>query len=206
MNNEDLDNLIFCQHCGALHKKIELEDGKVAKCSICHHQMYRNSKNIFQKTFAYSLTAITLFVVANLYPILNVVIAGESRDLTIMGMIYTLFNEGFIVVGSIILVVLVLSPILVMFSYIIIGILTAMKKGKNITKTLMIFLTRARHWAMIDIFLVSILVALVKLIGYATIHFDIAFIALILFILVDTLTLKSIKPVELWQYFKRVYK
>jgi len=205
LTDRELDNLIFCQHCGALHKKVELDDGKVAKCSVCHHQMYRNSKNIFRKTFAYSLTAITLFLVANLYPIMNVIIAGESRDLTIMGMIYTLFEEGFIVVGSIILVVLVLSPLLVMFSYIIIGFLTSVKKGKNITKALMIFLTRARHWAMIDIFLVSILVALVKLIGYASIHFDVAFIALILFIIVDTLTLKSIKPVELWQYFKRVY-
>ena len=206
MNNEDLDNLIFCQNCDTLHKKIELEDGKIAKCSNCGHQMYRNSKDIFKKTFAYSLTAITLFIVANIYPIMNVIIAGESRDLTIIGMIYTLFKEGFVVVGAIILVVLVLSPLMVMLSYIIIGILTQLKRGKDITKTLMIFLTRARHWAMIDIFLVSILVALVKLIHYATIHFDIAFIALILFIIVDALTLKSIKPVELWQYFRRVYK
>jgi paraquat-inducible protein A len=206
LTDSELDNLIFCQNCGALHKKIELEEGKVAKCSVCHHQMYRNSRNIFRKTFAYSLTALILFIVANLYPIMNVIIAGESRDLTIMGMIYTLFNEGFIVVGSIILVVLVLSPLFVMLSYIVIGFLTSIKQGKNITKILMIFLTRARHWAMIDIFLVSILVALVKLFGYATIHFDIAFVALVLFIIVDALTLKSIKPVELWQYFKRVYK
>jgi paraquat-inducible protein A len=206
IDNKDLDNLIFCRKCGTLHKKIDLEDGKVAKCSQCGVQMYRNSKNIFHKTFAFSITSLILFVVANIYPIMNVIIAGESRELTIIGMIYTLFKEGFVVVGAIILVVLVLSPLLVMLSYIIIGFLTTSKQAQGVVKMLMIFLTRARDWAMIDIFLVSILVALVKLIGYATIKFDIAFVALILFIIVDALTLKSIKPVELWQYYKRVYE
>jgi paraquat-inducible protein A len=206
IDNKELDNLIFCRKCGTLHKKINLENNRVAKCSECGHQMYRNSKNIFHKTFAYSLTALILFVVANLYPIIDVIIASESRELTIVGMIYTLFNEGFIVVGAIILVVLVLSPLFVMLSYILIGFLSISKRGKNIVKLLMIFLTRARDWAMIDIFLVSVLVALVKLVHYATIKFDVAFVALILFIIIDTLTLKSIKPVELWQYYKRVYE
>jgi len=167
--------------------------------------MYRNSKDIFNKTFAFSLTALILFIVANFYPIIDVIIAGDKRELTIAGMIWTLFDEGFFVVGAIVLVVLVLSPLFVMLSYIAIGVLTRLKIAKELAKFFMIFLTRTRDWAMIDIFLASIMVALVKLLHYATIELDIAFVALVLFVIVDILTLKSIKPVELWQYFNRVY-
>ncbi|HSR73341.1 MAG TPA: paraquat-inducible protein A, partial [Sulfurovum sp.] len=60
-------------------------------------------------------------------------------------------------------------------------------------------------WSMSDIFLVSILVALVKLIGYAQIHMGIAFWALILFVLVDLYIAKNMHISELWMLRKRVF-
>ena len=58
---------------------------------------------------------------------------------------------------------------------------------------------------MVDIFAVSILVALVKLFGYASVNFGVSAFALLLYVLVDLFALKTIKPVELWTYFNRTY-
>ncbi len=206
IDEKDLDNLILCKHCDTLHIKKNLQGKAVAKCRECGYLLYRNSVRVFKKAFAFSLTAFFLFIVAYFYPILNVIIAGEKSQLTIMGMIQTLFAEGYFIVGSIILVVLVIAPLLVMISYILVGILTQLKIAKNFVRFLIIFLIQMQKWAMIDIFLVSILVALVKLFNYATIEFGIAFSALVLFIIIDFLALRSIRPVELWQYYKRVYE
>ena len=206
IDEKELDNLILCRHCDTLHIKKNLQGKAVAKCQECGYLLYRNSIRVFRRAFAFSLTAFFLFIVAYFYPILNVIIAGEKTQLTIMGMIQTLFNEGYFVVGSIILVVLVIAPLLVMLSYILVGILTQLKIAKSFVKFLIIFLVQMQKWAMIDIFLVSILVALVKLFNYATIEFGIAFSALVLFIIIDFLALRSIRPVELWQYYKRVYE
>ena len=205
MKESELDNLIICRKCFTLQKRVILKDKEVARCIECGELLYRNSKNIFNRTLAFSITALVLFIIMNLFPIMNVYIAGVKNSLTIFEMILRVYQEGFYIVASIILVVIILAPLLVLLSFIIIGILTKLKRGKEIVRILLIFLTQVRNWAMVDIFFISILVALVKLFGYAQIEFDIAFIALILFIIVDLFTLKSIKPVELWQYFNRVY-
>ncbi len=65
-------------------------------------------------------------------------------------------------------------------------------------------LSHITPWSMTDIFLISILVALVKLIGYAQIHMGIAFWALMVFVLIDLYIVKSIQLSELWMLRKRI--
>jgi len=203
--NSDLNDLIICDKCHSLHKKIYLPKNKIAKCSVCGNKLYANIKDVFQRAIAFSITALILFITANLFPIIKVYIAGQESDLTIPLMIITLFNEGFYVVGSIVFVVVIIAPLSVIISYLALGILTYFKIFKFFARHIVSFLINSRNWAMVDIFGVSILVALVKLFGYAQIDFGVSAIALILFIIVDIFFLKSIKPVELWTYFNRVY-
>ena len=57
---------------------------------------------------------------------------------------------------------------------------------------------------MVDIFLISIMVALVKLIGFAEIHMGIAFWTLIVFVGIDLYIVKQIHISELWMLRKRL--
>ena len=182
-----------------------MPEKKVAKCSVCGKKLYSNVEDTFKKAIAYSITALILFTIASMFPIIKVYIAGQESDLTIPGMLITLFNEGFYVVGSIVFVVIVIAPLIVILSYIALAILTYFKIFRGFAKHIVSFLITSRSWAMVDIFLISILVALVKLFGYAQINFGVSSIALILFVIVDTFVLKNILPVELWTYFNRAY-
>ena len=201
----ELDNLIICHRCHSVHKKTVLPSKKVARCSVCKSKLYSNVKDVFTKAVAFSLTSLILFIVANLFPIIRVFIGGQESDLTIPGMIEILFSEGFYVVGSIVLVVIVIAPLIVIFSYLSLWFLTKFRIFKNFSKHIISFLIVSRHWAMVDIFAVSILVALVKLFGYASVNFGVSAFALLLYVLVDLFALKTIKPVELWTYFNRAY-
>ncbi len=197
----NLDELIICQHCSKLQKKVKLPKGKVAKCIECKSLLYRNINDSINRGLAFSITALILFIVANLFPIIKVSITGVENPLTIIEMIYTLFNEGFIVVGSILIVVLVIAPLSVLLFFILFVIFSYFKIFKKFTRVILSFLIISRDWEMVDIFAVSILVALVKLFGYAEVHFGLAAIALLLFVLVDIVFIKSIKSVELWDYY-----
>jgi len=201
----NLDDLIICSHCETIHKKVELPKKKVAKCSVCGKKLYSNVDDTFKRAIAYSITALILFIIASMFPIIKVYIAGQESDLTIPGMIVTLFNEGFYVVDSIIFVVIVVAPLIVILSYIALAFLTYFKIFRGFARHIVSFLITSRSWAMVDIFVISILVALVKLFGYAQIDFGVSSIALILFVVVDIFVLKNILPVELWTYFNRAY-
>ena len=150
------------------------------------------SKKIFFRAITFSITALILFIVANIFPILKVSIMGIENDLTLIGMVLTLFKEGFYVVGSIVLVVVIISPLVEMLSYIALFILIKFKILKKLSKYIISFLIISRNWAMVDIFLISVLVALVKLFGYAEIRFGVASIALVLFVIVDIFALKDV--------------
>ena len=71
---------------------------------------------------------------------------------------------------------------------------------------LLVFLAKLLPWNMTEIFLISIFVALVKLIGYAQIHFGISLWALVTFVLFDLYLSKSISIDELWRAKKRIFR
>ncbi len=204
--SEDLDNLIICSHCHKVHKRVKLPSKKVAKCSSCGTILYTTVEDTMNRAIAFALTALILFLIVNFFPILKVTITGVTSVLTIPQMLRLLFENGFFLIGSILLVVLIVAPLTVLLSFILLGILSNLKISMSFARKIILFLIISRAWAMVDIFAVSILVALVKLFGYAQIHFGVAFYALILFVTVDLFFLKIIRPAELWIYFDRKFK
>lgn len=90
-------------------------------------------------------------------------------------------------------------------SYMVIFLLLKLAVGEKLSKELLILLSHITPWSMSDIFLISILVALVKLIGYAQIHMGIAFWALMVFVLLDLYVTKSIHVSEIWMLRKRIF-
>ena len=204
--SEELDELIICSHCHKVYKRVKLPSKKVAKCGSCGTILYATIEDTMNKAISFALTALILFFIVNLFPILQVTITGITSVLTIPEMLTLLFENGFFLIGSILLIVLVVAPMTVLLSFIMLGILSSLKIYKPFARKIILFLIISRAWAMVDIFAVSILVALVKLFGYAQIHFGVAFYALILFVTVDLFFLKTIRPAELWIYFDRKFK
>jgi paraquat-inducible protein A len=117
----------------------------------------------------------------------------------------TLFESGFYIVGVICALLIFVFPFMIFSINILIFTLFKMKKGEKIIKELLILLAHIKPWSMGDIFLISILVALVKLIGYAQIHMGISFWALIFFVLLDLYITKTIHISEMWILRKRIF-
>ena len=82
--------------------------------------------------------------------------------------------------------------------------LLKLERGAKTTKELLILLAHITPWSMADIFFISILVALVKLIAFGQIHIGIAFWALMAFVLIDVYITKRIRLSELWMLRKRI--
>ena len=84
--------------------------------------------------------------------------------------------------------------------------LMKIRRGEKEVEGLLIILAKILPWNMTEIFLISVFVALVKLIGYAQIHFGLSLWALIVFVAFDLYLSKSISIDELWRAKKRIFR
>ena len=205
IENEDaLDNFIICQKCYTLHEEVPIEDGTKACCSKCGAILYRYDSKLIDQGLALSITGVIFFILANVFPLVQIEILGHGQFITIPKTIFSMFQSEFYVVGLICTFLIFIFPFMIFTINLLFYTLLKLKRCDKLSKELLILLSHITPWSMTDIFLISILVALVKLIGYAQIHMGIAFWALMIFVLIDLYIVKRIHLSELWMLRKRV--
>lgn len=205
LENEDaLDNLIICHGCYTLHDMVPIEDGTQACCSECDAVLYQYDSKLADKGLALSLTGLIFFWIANFFPLVQIEILGSEQYITIFKTILSLFESGFYIVGLICAFLVFIFPLMIFVVNFVLFALLKFKRGEKTTKELLILLSHITPWSMTDIFLISILVALVKLIGYAQIHMGLAFWALIVFVAIDIYIVKRVHISEIWMLRKKV--
>ena len=154
---------------------------------------------------ALSITALILFSIANFFPLIQIELLGHEQFITIPRTFLSMMEQGFYLVGILLAFMVFIFPLMVFILYFLIFMLMKLKKGKKLTKELLVLLAYVLKWNLTDIFLISILVALVKLVGYAQIHMGVAFWALALFVIIDLYLTKQIRLTEIWMLRKRIY-
>lgn len=206
IENEDaLDNFVICPQCHTLHKEVLIKDGSKACCTECNSVMYRYDSRLAEHGLSLSITALIFFFVANFFPLVKIELLGSEQFITIPKTILSLFDNGFFIVGLLCAFLIFIFPLMIFLLYLLVFALLKFGTGEQLSKELLVLLSHLKPWSMSDIFLISILVALVKLIGYAQIHMGIAFWALIVFVLLDIYVTRSIHISEIWMLRKRVF-
>lgn len=205
LENEDaLDNYIICHQCSTLHEEVPIEDGSKACCSECGGILYRYDSRLVTHGLALSITGLIFFILANVFPLVQMDILGTEQFITMPKTIISLLDNGFYLVGFLCLFLIVIFPLMIFLINILLFLLLKLERGAKLTKELLILLAHITPWSMADIFFISILVALVKLVAFGQIHIGIAFWALMVFVIIDVYITKRIRLSELWILRKRL--
>jgi len=157
------EHLIRCHICEA----VNCDNGQDTKCRRCHHHIYQNLSLSYQKTLAYLITAIILYIPANLYPILISKQFGTTSESTIIGGIIHLWEAGSYPIALIILLASVFVPILKFILLIYLLISSKFKShSSKLDKHKLFYITEAiGPWSMVDVFVVIILSVLIHFSG-----------------------------------------
>ncbi len=205
ITEEELDNLIICKKCHTLHKRVPLSENKKAFCSKCDILLYQNSTNTLDRTLALVIAAaISLFITFK-FTIITINIQGLEQSLTLYALFMVILEQQQYIVGMMFIFLIVIFPITIISSMLILLTLMKFKKGKYLTQRLLILLAHVRPWSMVDIFFISLLVAMVKLFDYAYIELGVSFIALIFTLILDIIITKNISFYELWDLHRKIY-
>jgi paraquat-inducible protein A len=203
-NEDELDNFIICRKCFTLNEEIPIKDGSRALCSECRSVLYRYDSKLIDHSLALSFTGLIFFILANLFPLMQIDMLGTEQFITIPKTIISLFENEFYLVGLVCSFLIFIFPLMIFLINMVLFMLLKMKRGKKITKELLVLLSHIRPWSMADIFFISLLVALVKLVAFGQIHIGISFWALMVFVLIDIYITKSMHLSEMWMLRKRI--
>jgi len=171
MYNEPIadSRLVACAHCDLLQRLPELGPGASARCPRCNKELWRRREDSLNRTLALTLGAAVLYVVANSVPMLGLTIVGRAASTTVIGGAEHLWSNGQQLVGVLVLLTAVIAPALQIGLLLAIVLGALRKHPPRWVGTLLRHHPTTRTWSMIEVMMLGVLVALVKIADYATV-------------------------------------
>jgi paraquat-inducible protein A len=161
--------LIACHECDLLQRETVLGRGGSARCRRCGAMLYKSLPASVDRTLALTLAALILFGVANAFPIVGISVNGTLVETTLFGAARILYLDGVWPLAGLVFVTTLLMPLVAMLAmlYLLMPLRTGrVPKRPDIALRL---LRRVAPWGMIEVLILGMLVALVKLAAIASV-------------------------------------
>lgn len=191
--------LIACHECDLLHRVQPLPEEGAAKCARCGAVLYRRKRNSLDRSLAMAIAGLILFILCNTHPFMALKREGLVQQTTLITGVQELYRQGMWGLALLVLFTSILAPFIHLT-----GMLYVLLPLKfNRLPWMLPFIFRIQQklqpWAMLEIFMLGILVALVKLAKTATVVPGIALYALVALILVLAAAAASLDPGVVWE-------
>jgi len=167
--------VIACRECDLLQREVELLPGSAARCRRCGALLYRNIPNGPDRTVACLIAAAIVYLIANIYPIVGLEAQGVRTTTTLIGAAKALQDQGLTIVASMVFITAIVAPVLEIGA--LLYLLLPLKFGHVPAGFNAILRTthEVKHWNMVEVFMLGVLVALVKLAKIASVTPALAF-------------------------------
>uniref|UniRef100_UPI00296E8FBE paraquat-inducible protein A n=1 Tax=Enterobacter sp. TaxID=42895 RepID=UPI00296E8FBE len=155
---------ILCSQCDLLVALPDLQKGHKADCPRCGHTLSTEWDEPRQRPTAYALVALFMLLLANLFPFINMKVAGISSEVTLMEIPHVMFSEDYASLGTFFLLFVQLVPAFCLITLIL--LVNRAKLPARVTILLARVFFQLRAWGMAEICLAGVLVSSVKPIAY----------------------------------------
>jgi paraquat-inducible protein A len=179
--HKNINTIVECYSCGLFIKK-ELKWNIVQRCPRCNSKLPVN-KIHSKDSLYFAISSLLLFGILNIYPIISLNINEKELKATLLGTVSILLEQNFFFVALTVFFTIILAPVLNSL-VIIFAFIQSKTRIKLFTNTLLhdsfhFF----KHWGFVEVFIVSIIVTYIKLIGMVnSTKFDIGFYIMLAYV------------------------
>ena len=167
---KEIPEAIVCEGCDAVYGRAALREREVARCPVCGTELERHLGGQQERILPLAVAGLIMFGVANLFPIVEIELRGLRSQTTLAGAVVALAGEGMSLVALLVLATTILFPLLQLL--ILLWLLVPLRRHERVVAGfawLVRTMQSLRPWGMIEVFLLGVLVALVKLSSMATV-------------------------------------
>jgi len=196
-------NLLACHECDLVQKIPPIPARSAARCVRCGAVLLRNKPDSINRALALTVAGIVLFAVACSFPFLTMKNAGLVQKTALFTGIQNLYRQGLPELAMLVLFTCVLMPLAQMLCLVYLLIPLKRNRPAPYSMQLFRFYLHAQPWGMMEIYMIGILVALVKLGKMATIVPGLSVIAFVILIFVIAAAFNALDPHLVWERLER---
>jgi paraquat-inducible protein A len=186
---------IACHTCGLVGRPVA-----GGRCRRCYTRLHARKPDSLARTWALLFAAAVFYIPANTYPVLTVIQLGSGQPSTILEGARELLDAGMWPLAALVFVASVAVPMLKLVGLVLllIGTQRGWMRRLHDRTVLYRFVRWIGRWSMIDIFMDSILVALVQFGGLVTIDPGVGALFFAMVVILTMLAAESFDPRLMW--------
>lgn len=195
------EEIVCCHTCGLVQQAEAPRPRTLAECPRCGSIVSEYKASSVIPTAALSLAALILYVPANIYPILRMERYGAYSESTVWGGVVGLTNAGYWFVAAIVFVASMVVPLLKLAGLFYLAVSTQLGSARlqRLRTRIYRFIDVIGPWAMLDVFLLAVLVALVRLGQLATVMPGRGLLAFTAMVILTMLASAAFDPRLIWK-------
>ncbi len=190
---------IACHGCDLLVNVEGLKHGESASCPRCGGFLTRYRTDTFNRVLAFSITSLILLVLANSYSFLSFSASGLESVMTLRQTPGALWDNGMPEIAVLVagFIIIIPAAILIMMLFLCVPLIQGHYRPWLASLAKGIFL--AQNWAMVEVFIIGVIVSLVKISAMATVVIGISFWAYAAFTISFTLAVAGLDRFQCWE-------
>jgi len=195
---------LACPGCDLLIHIERMRDGEAANCPRCGCPLSRYRAQAFEHVIAFAVAALILLALANSYAFLTMSANGLDSRINLWQTPAALWDQGMPLVGGMVAAFIIAIPAMVLVLLLAVAIPLRGGHYQSWLETAAKGVFLSHHWAMVEVFIIGVIVSLVKISDLATIELGISFWAYAAFTVCFILAVSGLDRVHCWQAIERL--
>lgn len=162
-----MPELAVCTYCDTVHRRADLPGRSSARCVRCDAPLYQASTDL-AAMLAVTLTAFAALIVANAFPLITLTSAGQRTQATLWAAIVASYDQKVPLVAVGLATTLIIAPVVELGMLLYVLVPLALRTRPPGFRIIMRTMSVLRPWRLVEVFLLGVIIAIVKLSGLAT--------------------------------------
>ncbi len=171
-----------CHQCGTRARRVDLQPGDALRCGLCRSILTRKRRSeSFQPACAVSFSGLLFLALANIYPIMDFSVAGNTQANEIVTGVRVLVAQGYWPIAVLVFFCAILAPTIYFAGVAYVSAACSRRRGLPGDRLLLGVVRIVQPWSLVPVFAAACMVAAVKLnlIGTVSWQHGIGWVALL---------------------------
>jgi len=169
----------------------------------CGAVLYHQKKDSLDRTLAFTIAGLILFVIANTYPFLAIKSEGLMQQTTLMTGVKELYAQRMEALALLVLFTSILAPAVHLVGMLYVLLPLKFNRLPRMLPRVFRLVQGLQPWGMMEVFMLGILVSVVKLAKTATVVPGIALYSFLVLIFVMAASAASLDPKLIWKRWEQ---